>query len=482
MKKRVLSLLLAVTLASVSILTLAGCGDRSGDAPVADTTQETPDEPDDEPDVDNDDEPDVVAPEGGPTVTADYISFDDWTIEFTWLPMEGTDHVNPLAAAWNTDSAVDFVTRNPHVRINLAASMSADIGAAMAQTLTQAAMGTAPDVAPIDSFFMPHYYDFVQPITDILAENNIPLDSWFPFAQGIMAPDGPDGEIYAMWFRTDLRVLYYRRDLIDTPPTNVDEIFEIMEPLAEEGYMFIYTGGMGEATTMNMLPWFWSQGGEIFDAGGTPVFDEGNNADALINLFELIQRTIDTGITPARVNAIPTDIDMLEDIVGGQTAMFVGGSFLYPRIVEAIGQEEFDEIWGVAPIPVMPGGVQTSASGGWLYGVFSEDDEVRRYAAQFVIDLAISDEANVGYVEATGHLPARETSFALSEIWSNDPVFLQFREYLMFTHLRPSVALYTYWSTEFQAVFADIISGSLTPTEALQILSDAVWREYEATN
>ncbi len=411
---------------------------------------------------------------GEPTLTTDGVGYDDATIEITWLAQEGFDSANQPVAEWQKERAIKFVKEHPEVRITLTAS-GTQINDAMAKLLTQAANGTAPDVACVDSFFLPQYYDYLQPIGDVLEKNNIPLDSWFPFAQSMMKPED---EVLAMWYDTDVRALYYRKDLVETPPKTWDELFAVMEPLKEEGYSFLYPAGKNETTSCDILPWFWGQGGEIFDDAGKPIFNEGANQEAMLNTFEFLKKTIDTGITPQRVTSFMTDGDMIEDIASGQVAMFVGGSWLATQVGAVIGQDAFNEMYGIVDVPYMEGGAPSTCCGGWTYGVFTKDETKRELAAQFVIDLYIGDEGNVGYTSASGNLPCRETSYDLSDRFKNDPNALAFREIFQNGHVRPAKTLYTYFSNEFQVALADVINGSKTPQEALDVMAANVDAEY----
>lgn len=411
---------------------------------------------------------------GEPTLTTDGVGYDDATIEISWLVQEGFDTTNQAVADYQKEKAIQFVKEHPEVRITMSAAGS-QYNDAMAKLLTQAATGTAPDVAVIDSFYLPQYYDYLQPVDDVLEENGITLDSWFPFAQEIIKPED---EILAMWYDTDVRALYYRKDLVETPPTSWDELFEVMEPLKEQGYSFLYPAGKNETTSCDILPWFWSQGGELFDEDGKPIFNEGENREAMLNTFDFLKKTIDTGITPQRVTSFTVDGDMIEDVASGQVAMFVGGSWLATQIGAVIGEDTFNEMYGITYIPCMSSDSTTSCSGGWTYGIFTQDETKRKLAAQFIIDMFVGDEGNVGYTLASGNLPCRQTSFALSDEYSEDPNKVAFYEIFQKSSVRPALPLYTYFSNEFQVAIADVINGSKTPEEALDTMAANVDAEY----
>lgn len=411
---------------------------------------------------------------GEPTLTTDGVGYDDATIEITWLVQEGFDTTNQPVAEYQKERAIQFVKEHPEVRITMTAA-GTQYNDAMAKLLTQAATGTAPDVAVIDSFYLPQYYEYLQPVGDVLEENGISIDSWFPFAQEIIKPED---DILAMWYDTDVRALYYRKDLVETPPTSWDELFETMEPLKEEGYSFLYPAGKNETTSCDILPWYWAQGGELFDESGKPVFNEGENKEAMLNTFDFLKKTIDTGITPQRVTSFMTDGDMIEDIASGQVAMFVGGSWLATQIGAIIGEDAFNEMYGITNIPCMSSDSTTSCSGGWAYGIFTQDETKRKLAAQFIIDMFIGDEGNVNYTLASGNLPCRQTSYALSDRFTEDPVAMAFCDVFETSSVRPAEPLYPYFSTEFQVALADVINGSKTPEEALETMAANVDAEY----
>lgn len=411
---------------------------------------------------------------GEPTLTTDGVGYDDATVEISWLVQEGFDTTNQPVAEYQKERAIQFVKEHPEVRITLTAAGS-QYNDAMAKLLTQAATGTAPDVAVIDSFYLPQYYDYLQPIGDVLEENNISLDSWFPFAQELMKPED---DVLAMWYDTDVRALYYRKDLMETPPTSWDELFEVMEPLKEQGYSFLYPAGKNETTSCDILPWFWAQGGELLDDTGKPVFNEGENKEAMLETFNFLKKTIDTGITPQRVTSFMTDGDMIEDIASGNVAMFVGGSWLATQIGAVLGQDTFNEMYGIADIPCLTSDSTSTCCGGWTYGIFTQDETKRKLAAQFIVDMFIGDEGNVAYTTASGNLPCRETSYDLSDRFKEDPNAMAFRDVFQNGHVRPAFAIYTYFSNEFQVAIADVINGSKTPEQALEDLAVSVDAEY----
>ena len=412
---------------------------------------------------------------GEPTLTVDGVGYDDATIEISWLVQDGFDSTKVGIAEYEKEKAIEFVKKHPEVRITMA-SIGSQYNDAMAKLMTQVATGTAPDLAVIDSFYLPLYYDYLQPIDDVLEENNITLDSWFPFAQKVIKPED---NILAMWYETDVRALYYRKDLIETPPTSWDELFEVMEPLKDQGYSFLYPAGKNETTSCDILPWFWSQGGEILDEEGKPIFNDGENREAMLETFNFLKKTIDTGITPQRVTSYTHDNTMLEDIASGNVAMFIGGSWLAGMLSEIIGEDAFKEMYGITDIPCLSADSSSTCCGGWTFGIFTQDEVKRKLAAQFVIDVFVADEANAEFEMISSKLPCRETVYEASDAFSEDSNMVAFRQIFRNGHVRPAKPLYTFFSNELQVALADVINENKTPEQALDDMAANVYAEYE---
>ncbi len=412
---------------------------------------------------------------GEPTVTNDSVGYPDATVELTWLPQEAFDSPNKPVADYLKAKSVEFVKAHPEVKIKVTAQ-TVNIQDAMAKLLIQAESGTAPDVAAVDSFILPSYWKYLQPLDDVMAENNISIDSWFPFAQKLMKPED---KTLALWYNTDVRMLYYQKSLFSAPPKDWDELVTKMQELKKSGdYMFLYPAGKNETTPCDIWPWFWAQGGKIVDDSGKPVFNEGANKEYMLNTLNFLKKTIDTGITPTRVTSFMTDGDMNQDVASGKVAAFIGGSWLVKQIGAIIGDENFAKTYELATIPVAPGVNTTTTSGGWTYGVFSKDDAKRKLAAQFAIDAFVGDKGVEGYCLASGNLPVRPALYDSIEQFKSDPIQQKFKESLQLASVRPGVEIYNFISTEFQVAISDVISGAATPEAALAKMAKNVDAEY----
>jgi multiple sugar transport system substrate-binding protein len=394
-------------------------------------------------------------------------------IEITFQPDPGTwlGSTNSKLVEFFEKKVRTWLEAHPDVKI-VTAAQSLDITDSMGKLLIQAAAGNAPDMAHVDSFVLANFKQYLQPLDDVMLERGIDKASWFPFAAEAMTHNG---KCVALWLTTDVRVLYYNKKLIPNPPTTWDQLFTIGAELKDKGFTpLLYPAGRNETTSCDILPWFWSQGGLLVDNTGKPIFNEGDNRTYMLNTLSFLKRTIDTGISPARVTSFSTDADMNNEVLAGKVAMFVGGSWLSAQLREIMGDKEFIDTWGLAQIPMRAGGKRTSTAGGWTQVVFTKDDQKRKLATDFAISCFVGDEAMDEYSALGGALPCRSTIFEKSEYFKNDPVLVAYANELKYATVRPGAEIYPIISQEFQVAVSDVITGVASPEAALRTMAQNV--------
>lgn len=404
------------------------------------------------------------------TVNNQLVGRADAPIEITFQPDPGhwLTSTDAGVAAYMERKAREWIEAHPDVKI-VPVAQSVNITDSMGKLLIQAAAGNAPDLAEVDSFVLPSFKQYLQPLDDVLAERGIDKSSWFPFAQEGMTYND---QYVALWHTTDVRVFYYNKTFMDSAPTNWDELITVGEQMAEQGHTpLLYPAGRNETTSCDILPWFWSQGGKLVDDSGAPIFDQGDNRTYLVGTLDYIKRTIDTGVSPSRISTFGTDSDMNNEVSAGKVAMFFGGSWLSSQLRQIMGDEEFIATWGIAPIPMKEGAERTSTAGGWTAGVFTTDDEKRKLAADFAISLYIDDDAMEEYSATSGNLPCRSVIFDSSETFKNDPILAAYGEELQYAQVRPGVEIYNTISQELQVAISDVITGSADPETAVETMS-----------
>lgn len=459
--KRGLALLLAVVMAAG--IFLAGCGNKNENQSVQSTAaQSNAAQSEQSSKTDNSN--------ANVTVTPQLIGDKNAKTEITWQPVPAHSMMdsNQAKVEYLTKKAKEWAEKHPDVKI-VPIQTTIAISDSMAKILVQAASGQAPDIAAIDSYIFPNFTKYAQPIDDVVQEKNLDINDWFPFAQKVMKPED---KILGLWYTTDVRALFYRKDIVKNPPKTWQELLDLGKQLKGQGYdAFLYSAGRDENVTMNTLPYFFGQSGKLVDDNGIPVFGEGENRAAMINYINFLKSTVDTGVTPTRVLNFKSDPNMNADLAAGKVAMFVGVSNMAAQLRSVIA-DKFDELWDVAPIPMAEADQRASTAGGWVSTVFTEDDQKRKLAADFIIDMYVNDQGMEGWCSAGGYLPPRKSVFEKAEFLKSDPFAQKFKEELQFAYVRPAANIYPTISQEIQIAINNVLAGQTTPEKAV----DNAWK------
>ena len=398
---------------------------------------------------------------------AEQYGSDSAPIHITWQmqPTQSPKSSVPSVKEYYQSHIDAWVKAHPDVMLDVTFN-STDINASMARMQEQATAGRTPDFAMLDSFFLSRFYQFLQPLDRFYGPDQV--DDFVAFARKGMR--GPDGKLKALWVNTDVRVLYYRKDLVSNPPKTWDELIMQASALSKLGLTgYLYPGGRGEGAVMENLPMFWAQGGELVDASGKPVFGEGKNRVALLNLLGFLKRTIDSGASPSRVVNYKFEADLYPEILRGNVAMFLGGNWMARQLRDLGDRHD----WGVAPIPLMTSGDPVTAAGGWTYAVFTPDAKKQAVIIDLINSLVASPAAMAASTEAIGNLPTRMSVAQGSSAYVQDPTVRDFLSLLRYARARPGAAIYPSISTELQVAMSDVITGQQTPEAAL----DQAWHK-----
>ncbi len=366
-----------------------------------------------------------------------------------------------------------WARRNPDYQIRVTLG-SKNIGEGMVKIIEQAKVGNEADIAQIDSFFLPRFYPYLKSIDNYLTEEE--KNDFFGFVREGMTNN--DGEIVAIWNETDVRGLYYRKDLVPEAPETWDELIDVASEISAadnnvDGYVF--PAGRGEGTTFSILPFYWAQGGKLVDETGRPVFNEGENREYFIDILNFLEELVASGASPSRVTSYKTLGEFNNEVAAKSAAMFPGGNWQKNMFYDIVSEEEADK-WEIAPLPQKEANMSSSGSGGWVFGIFTEDEGKKAAAVRFIKEVYMNPE----WFEISGYLPTRNSVFENYYHFRSNKYQQQFQKFLQTSDARPGFPIYPTISSEIQVAVADVITGSKTPEEALDNAWDNVMEQYES--
>jgi multiple sugar transport system substrate-binding protein len=305
------------------------------------------------------------------------------------------------------------------------------------------------------------------PVTEYFTQEEV--DDLFPFIKSGIT--GPDGNLYAWWWNTDLRLLYRNKDLVANAPQDWAELKAAALDAAGKGKEgVIFNGGRWEGTTFDWLAQFWAQGGKLVDDTGKPIFGEGENREKMLKALAFYKDLVDSGAAPKRVATIKTYDDMNAAVVAGTPAMFIGGHWQNFQLKEALPAEEFAK-WEASAIPGPTPDQRSTGTGGWTLAALSKDPEKVKLCMDLLREVYMGPANNV-----MSQLPTRKSLFESLDAFK-DPFFAIVNESLVNGQARPGVPIYPEISNQIQIMMGEVLSGS---KEAEAALDDAWARVNDA--
>lgn len=266
---------------------------------------------------------------------------------------------------------------------------------------------------------------------------------------------------------TDVGLLYYRSDIIDTPPTTWDELVELSKENIgkngiENGYLFQMF--QGEPTSCNMLEFIKQNGGQDLVNGEFKV-----NSDNSVEALEFVEELISSGVSPEGVlTHKPADTRALFE--QGNSLFMRNWTSAYALTQTEDGSQVVGKV-GVAALPTGPKGSSSSGTlGGWAFAVnaYSEQSE----AAQIFAKYLSSYDAQKTSALVRGTFPVVADVYDDPDVLEQQPYISDVKDAAAQAQPRPQVRDYSTISTLFQEWFHKALTGELSNEDALKNLDE----------
>jgi multiple sugar transport system substrate-binding protein len=353
-------------------------------------------------------------------------------------------------------------------------------------------VGSGPDIMAFDGFWLPEFVEggLLQPLTEVVGDEVLDWEGWGVIPEGIQAIMSFDDQLYGIPRGTDGRVIWYRTDLFeqaglpaDWQPTSWEEVLEAARTIKSEleGVTSIQLNAgtaMGEATTMQgYLMTLLGAGHHIYD------FEQGkwivSSPEILetLELYETIYVTEELG--NARWQLVENGRDLsFEAFSNGEVAMLVEGDFFWrgPLAPETgnFPMENRDEIVTFAMMPAIEPGagfngqdfVTISGGTGYLLNANTEHPQ----EAWALLSFMFSKES----VDSLQELQPRIRARLDVEVPNDTTMSRIASDVLPMTTIRPQLPEYNQVSAQAQLMTERVVSGEMTPMEAMEAYAEAV--------
>lgn len=255
-----------------------------------------------------------------------------------------------------------------------------------------------------------------------------------------------EGRLYRIPAFTDAGLLYYRTDLVPSPPETFTDLYRLASSAQRpDRWGFVWQGKQYEGLVATFLEVLWGYGGDWITADRRVLLD---SPEALAALQFLV-KTVGT-ISPPGVTTYAEE-DARSIFQGGRAAFM--RNWLYAAT--AIDQSAAPVKGRVAFVPMVGAAGRRSATlGGWGYAISKQTAHLK--AALEFLKFMTAPEQMTALLQASGRVPARK-----------DLVPVQFRDVLAHARSRPRIPEYAQASDILQRWVSAALSGSASPETAL---------------
>ena len=190
-------------------------------------------------------------------------------------------------------------------------------------------------------------------------------DFWKRFAPELLPAAKYRGRFYAAPFFASQGILFYRTDLMATPPRTWEQLVQESRNLLKAHrveYGYLWQGAPYEGLTCNWVEVLADAGGSTLDPDGT---SSRLNSPAALKALRFLRGLVTDKITPPQVDDF-REPDSAALFMAGQAAFLRGWNSMSSRVVTPASTPVYGKV-GVAPLPTFAGrpGPGYSAIGGW---------------------------------------------------------------------------------------------------------------------
>jgi multiple sugar transport system substrate-binding protein len=273
-----------------------------------------------------------------------------------------------------------------------------------------------------------------------------------------------NGKLWAAPATTDAGILFYRSDLVDTPPTTWDELIEIGRRVGERNGIapFVADGKQYEGLVVQYLEYFWGLGGAVFDRDGQSVLFQ---PDKALQAVEFMRSAFLEGVYAPGFNTMDQEAAR-KTFQSGDAVFLRSWPYSYRAMIGGDPDSLVVGKVGIAPLPTFPGHRPVTVLGGHNLAVsaFSRNIPAATEFARFV---ATSREVQQAFQRQSVAPP---TMTAVYRDLAADPLIALLTEVLPTARPRPATTQWATISAEMQQQIFAAYTGATDPKVAVDAL------------
>jgi multiple sugar transport system substrate-binding protein len=331
------------------------------------------------------------------------------------------------------------------------------------QALELQSEGSGFDVLGVDVIWTGEYSEngWVESLEDVRDElESASLEG--PFNTALWG-----GELWAAPYNSNAGFLYYRTDLVDSPPTTWEEMCQMAEQTAQQQDIggFIGQGARYEGFVVNWLEYYWSAGGELYNEDQSEVaFD----TDLATQATEFMADAQSGNCYAPGFNTAQEE-EARNEFQSGNAVFMRNWPYAY-ALIKDDQQSPIREKFDIAPLPTFEGEGTISALGGFNNAVSAFSDN-KQAAIDFVVWAATNEEVQKMLATEASVPPTLASVYEDPEL-ADDPVMSLLGEVLREAKPRPPAPQWNQISVEMQRALFPAYNGEADITESVNQVND----------
>ncbi|SFJ53457.1 ABC transporter substrate-binding protein [Thermoflavimicrobium dichotomicum] len=356
-----------------------------------------------------------------------------------------------------------FKKTHPNIDVKVK-EMPSDTGQNHDQLVTMfSAKSSEIDVMNLDVIWPAEFASagYLEPLDRFIEKDKVKLDEYIP---GAVEAGKVNGQQYAIPRFVDAGLLFYRKDVISTPPKTWDELVQKAKEAKSQGktkFGYLMQGKQYEGLVCNFLEFISSYGGQILDQNGNVAINTPESVKGLKKMVEV-----------ARSEFVPTNISTFTEeeshtaFIQGQSAMIRNWPYQY-----AIAQDaKQSKIVGKIDVAPLPKGDKKAAAtlGGWMAGI-NKYSKHKKEAWEFLKFVAGAEGQKMSAVIG-GKAPAYLPAYNDAEVQKASPLFSNknFVNGISSAVPRPISPIYPKISDVIQIEVSKAITGKQSAEDAIK--------------
>lgn len=345
---------------------------------------------------------------------------------------------------------------------------------ARTEMLKSMANGTAVDLISLDQIWLGEFANksYIVDLTNSTKSWG-GLSDWY---QANLDGNLYDGKIYGIWAWTDIRSIWYWKDLLNQSGVDpnslktwdgyIQSAKKLNSALEQRNISGIELVG-GPGSQNEWYPFLWMLGGEIITqksghpSKGVYWFPTYNGTNG-VKALEFFKQLIDANVNPITIN-------FEKEFADKNYAEMLGGSWL-PGYFPNLTKQDIEDRIGMIPMfPVPTEGTDTaSIMGGWLLSI--PQTSIHKDLAWELITIMLKPEILSPVLAKLGYLP---TQVAIGEgpystpLRNSIPYYDELINLIFYGHARPNIPEYPLIADHVRQAIDAVYNGTKTPKEAL---------------